>query len=609
MLRRPSWIVAVGLGVCLALPLLTLYTYSFPSQDHFGQMPVLLSMLQPGLYGQDYYVREMSQLTHRAYFNGMIYGLAVGLGLPLAFFLTYVVAFALYVSGAFALGRAISRSALGGICTVLFALYAVRFTVGLLAPFKPIPVAQNYAMPLAVWGLWACYRQRWALGYALFGVASLLQLLVGVLPGLLVLPLLLRDAIVARHFTRPLVPLLLLGLFAAMVYIPMRISGITDSHLLTDREFVHLYGEIRVPHHVIPSTWDGEWFNFATFVLASLGCLWQARRIRPRAQLLCISIVLTSLVLLALGYVFVEIYPVALIAKLHLARTSPFVQLVLLPAIAAYAVQLDGECRHAAAALALTIPLFRWGPLLLLGVLAYDRLSGLAAPASPPRRRVVGFLLRSLGALLLFAAVSAGPSFGALYYEVLTLVGSFLVLALPWLLPAVVPQPGRRVVLGASLAVLGLTMFLAAVATGRRIGLWQVPATPTNALALRFEKTAPPDAVVLVPPSLSDFRLYSRRAVVIDFTCSPPTDAGLLQWKARLEDVLGHSLEPGIEPRLDELFAARTGSQLHEVARKYHAGYILTRWHPTLDGCRVVDRDGPWVLFEVLADDTPARSL
>jgi hypothetical protein len=212
------------------------------------ELPVILTMLGREAFPNDFFVKEMQHYTPRFYSVGMIYVLAkTGLGLSLAYFLSYVIAFSAYFAGTYYLGKTITGNWLGGILTAFFALHAVHFTLGRAQPFYDTSVAASYAMPLSVWGMCACYRGRWLTGYSLFGIACLFQFLVGFLPAALFTPALLVANLRTGTLKTALGSLLCIGFFAGIIYIPMKVTGITQSGLMTDREFVETYAFARCP--------------------------------------------------------------------------------------------------------------------------------------------------------------------------------------------------------------------------------------------------------------------------------------------------------------------------------------------------------------------------
>ncbi|MEO6875320.1 MAG: DUF6798 domain-containing protein, partial [Opitutaceae bacterium] len=126
------------------------------------------------------------------------------------------------------------------------------------------------------------------------------------------------------------------------------------------------------------------------------------------------------------------------------------------------------------------------------------------------------------------------------------------------------------------------------------------PLDPEGILGRRFGAHSPFDAIVLLPPGGDawSFKLHARRAVVVDTKSTPFTDRGLLEWKSRMEAVLGVPLIRHLDPF--EAWRVRTPEQLRTVAVHYGARYVLTRddWHPQLPGHRI-DQEQGWTLWQL----------
>jgi hypothetical protein len=92
----------------------------------------------------------------------------------------------------------------------------------------------------------------------------------------------------------------------------------------------------------------------------------------------------------------------------------------------------------------------------------------------------------------------------------------------------------------------------------------------------------PLDAVFLVPPQETDFRLYGQRAIVVNFKHVPQLSGEIIEWERRLLDVLGVTNVTGF-PRdytqtlasIESLYEHRAAADLFAVAKKYGARYVV----------------------------------
>jgi len=94
----------------------------------------------------------------------------------------------------------------------------------------------------------------------------------------------------------------------------------------------------------------------------------------------------------------------------------------------------------------------------------------------------------------------------------------------------------------------------------------------------------PKDAVFLVSPGESMFRLQAHRAIVVNFKSVPQLNAEMPAWRDRLRDILGvndlHAIQRGftkVGPAMDGLYDRRMAPGLIDAASKYGASYIVVR--------------------------------
>jgi hypothetical protein len=98
----------------------------------------------------------------------------------------------------------------------------------------------------------------------------------------------------------------------------------------------------------------------------------------------------------------------------------------------------------------------------------------------------------------------------------------------------------------------------------------------------RDPANTPIDAIFLVPPQETDFRLYAQRAIVVNFKHVPQLSGEIIQWERRLLDVLGVPDVSGFPHDYTKTLAAigtlyedRPAADLFAVAEKYGARYIV----------------------------------
>lgn len=343
--------------------------YIFPIGGNFPEVPPIELMLNPEMYKNDYYVREMVKFNPRYYYYYIIYFLAnLGTGIPLAHFIFQFLAFASFILACYAIIKIYTNSKLPA-AALTFLCIAASFTdVGNTLIFSTKSVPSTFAMAFAVWGIYFSLRQKWLLGYLFFGLGCLLQFLVGLLPGLMLVPVLAIECFKKRNFKILIWSIALLAVMAGIVYVPMLLTGTTSTQTIDNAEFVFIHAKVRNPHHILPSNWNiGNWLNFICFIIGGLLCIKNADLLEKEAKVNFSVIVGTSLIALFLNYVFVEIYPVAFIAKLQLARTVPFAQLIIFIAVSLTVDRLYRNKQIAVGLLLLIILTLPWRGIAFLG--------------------------------------------------------------------------------------------------------------------------------------------------------------------------------------------------------------------------------------------------
>jgi hypothetical protein len=611
---KQSWQLTSAIYIFVVVASLLIYGYQFPSENNYVEFPPILSLLNPELYKNDFYVQEMIKFNPRYYYNHLIYfSTKLGLNSSASYFLYYSLAFSSVVLGLYTLGKRFGQSKLASAVLAFLGLCAANGTIGFVDLFRPEPIPAIFAMGFSIWGIYFCLCQRWIFGYLFFGFACLLQFLVGVLPGGLMASLLILDVKKNNNLSILVLPFLLLGTMASLVYVPMMLTGDSSTGTITNADFVYIYGKIRHPHHIIFSTFGlRSWLNFILFMVGGLLCIQSADSLRSEDKTKLSLVIATSAFALLLGYIFVEVYPLAFIAKLQLARTTPFAQLMVLIAIS---VLVDEHYRRGNMALSLLLlitPFTKDGGIILFALAG--SLFALKATRYLQILRSRFVTLATVVVLpLLLINHSVSESGVAIANDVNEQFILLLILSFPFLVGNILQSaPKSKVIIIYTLAFcsclilsLGLLNALPEKLSNvfnKRLAIYQISTDEVTTLALRFKQLSSKDALILVPPSSDQFRFYSERAVVFDFRSFPYTVQGIQEWTNRLQAILG-SVNASVS-NSDLLFRQRSSSELVDVANRFQANYILTQidWHPNIKGL-VIDKEGKWLLYKLSEDN------
>ena len=367
--KQPFFILATY--ITIIIPSLLFYGYKLTSSNIYNQVPAIISLLNPELYNEDFYIQEMTQFTPRFYYYYLIYwGVKLGISLPWVCFILYFTAFSSFLIGLYSLGRIFNQSRLSAtVFTFLGFAATVNGRIGHADLFRVDPIPATLAMGLVVWGFYFCFRNKWILGYLFFGLTCFLQFLVGALPGVLMAIPLLVAAIKKKDFKQVFFSFFVLGICACFIYIPMLLSGNTNSGSISNEEFVYLYGYLRHPHHLVFSgfglTTSRGWLNFILFTVGGLLCINSSKSLDKYFKFQLSTVVVISCCLLLVNYIFVEIYPINFIAKLQFARTTPFAQLMILIAIGVLVEEEYRKGKIPTAFLLIIAPILKGAGILL----------------------------------------------------------------------------------------------------------------------------------------------------------------------------------------------------------------------------------------------------
>ncbi len=600
---QPKFFVYLGLVITSFIA----YGYQLASDNLLNHFPYIDILIDPDLYPHDFYVQEFSKFSPRYYYQLCILSL-MSLGIPLSwiYLSIYACAYSGFVLGLFRLAQKF-RASLAA--TAFFAFLCLKSpvgTVGFVALFRTEPIPAIWAIAFVIWGFVFCASRRWILGYLFFGLASLFQILVGVLPGILIFPWLLKDAYSQRTLQKVILPLVVLGIGAGAVYIPMKLTGLTGSEALSHQEFINIYGLIRHPHHIIFSRFEHpQWLNFWVFLsLAILNCI-TLKTITLNEKYKLLSPILVGLLILPLGYIFVEIYPITLFAKLQLARVTPFMQLFGLLGFGLLAQELFRKKSISSVILMATIlvlPNLALAPILLALILTnlwLDRIP-----------KVQSWIALGITASLLTVQIQDNPS------QAIRDLGWLAILWGCLMIPAGVQKlesnpdkiPGISGLLPGLMYSVGLVPLLLLILG---LGGW-LPRPLQNPFDGRVERQwfhnsdlyrlghhiqeiTPKDSLILVPGSNHEFRAYSQRSVVFTIKSMPFSDSGIQEWFKRWQKMREQAPS----------YREHTPQQLVILAQEFNADYVLTHqnWHPEIP-YPVIAREGELLVFQVPRSDS-----
>ncbi|MEG3843687.1 DUF6798 domain-containing protein [Microcoleus sp. herbarium14] len=610
--HKSDWYFNLSIYTFVIIGSLIAVGYKFPIGGNFPELPQIQHLLNPELYKNDYHVQEMVKFNPRYYYYQIIYLLAnLGLSIPLVHFIYQFLAFGSVILACRAIINIYTNSKLPAAAMIFLCLASSFTDIGNTLIFSTKSVSSTFAMGFAIWGIYFSLRQKWLTGYLFFGLACLLQFLVGLLPGLMMMPVLIIESVKQWKFKTLILSIALLAIMASIVYLPMMLTGTTGTQTMDNADFIYIYAKIRNPHHILPSNWNvgGNWLNFICLIIGGLLCIKNADLLRKEDKINFYIIIGTSILALILNYIFVEVYPVALIAKLQLARTVPFAQIIIFIAISLLVDRLYQQKQIAVSLLLLIILTLPSRGILFLALFLFLSIWQSQKYTLPKRYTIFPWIFTA--GTLIFSLIYPLTNSGEIIVDrLISLPVLFSITAFPFILEKLKFSITIKQIFTNFLAVLTTSILILGIAGilpkpmldifQTRVNINAVPRDDLNRLALRFSQSSNQDALVLIPPSVTSFQYFSQRAIVVNFKNFPLTEKGIKEWQNRMETVLGVPLNPQMIWGGNDLFSRRKNADLVQVARKYHADYILTRtdWHPNIDG-QIADKQGKWILYKI----------
>ena len=612
--------------------------YQFGTIDHAEQLPAIYRLMDAGYLVNDFQTNSATAFGPRYYFAQTMAALGGIFPLEAVYAALYLLVYiAIALITAFA-ARDITGSAIAGIVAATLVCSSLSvFHLSTPAHVTDVLLLPRFlAMPFALYAVWQGIRGK-PLQSALAAIpAILMQPLLGLEAAALglaaaiahraALPQDWRLSGLPRRFRRE--GAAALAIFAASLFWLIPSLATSEQGSLSAEEFVRIYGHIRHPHHIIPSAWDWQQYAlgalFAGAVAVSLAELWRRRRDAGggrdnnggranQAPLIAIIVVFAAIgVALACGYLFVEIFPTRLFAVAQTFRlTVVFAWLGWL--IIAYSLSRAlgaGVNRRSLLVMASAVSA---PTLALYKTIACIRRLPRGDSGRDIRRMM---LLSPLAALALAGAVSALHLF-----EMPSGVTLFL-LAIGFAAATMASVSMRRggVALAGLACVLALTLgALYLDRTGRLPPMPPVsdaiarrqPMFTIEEAAARFRaqdrvklahaarEHTPPDAVILIPWRWSEWRLFSERAVVVDWKFFLFTDEGMREWNDRYDAIYAFPGGAGYPTAIGD-------AGLAELRRRYGFDYAIL---PVGAGFRLPTllNTSRWKLVDVTALDAESE--
>lgn len=536
--------LALALGIGFTI---TLAGYSFGTSNHHVYLLDAMRVSDPHLLSRDWFTQ--STLQYHLVFTWLTSSLmklgALKVGFLIGYLLCALVMHASWLGIVRKMGGSVAIYLLS---VIFFHASAAGFGLGMFqflqdGSFLP----SNVASVLTLSGIYFWLDRRNALAGFCLGVAGIFHLNYALIAILAWTLLALLDALRDRELSRLFRPKAMLIGLCVMIPCSLNIlnaavSKWNHSARIPLDDFVQFYCYFRHPHHYAPLTWSASlWIAF----LWPVPLAWWAFKVAPPTEerkklgrIFVFVLGLQAFAFFTAGLFFVA----ETFIQMSLWRFSIFAKLI--------------SCVSAAW---LLIDYFHVS-LRALGVAALGVSVMIVAGLFLPFQADLGGFISS-HRLTFYASAT-----------LMALIGIYFLLALTrWKL---VPLLAGALALGA----------IVPAAVSGRLGLNPFDDEPPEMMELArwCLKNTDVDALFVVPPSDSAFRLAARRSAVVSFKQVPQLNGELIEWKRRLDDVLGTDVArlrgqmPEMLKKMDDLYRDRSAQELFSLARRYDANYIIS---------------------------------
>lgn len=525
------------------------FGFDFAVENHNQYLLEAIRKLEPGTFERDWFTTQTTQ--YHGNFSRLLVLLAA-LG-PLDWMLTLLNA--TLVGGSVLLVYRMVVHLEPAAALWVTAALAGLFIVGQTESFAVTYLQRSYAQPSGIASfLWLLAAERFIAGrmfasglaLAAAGFIHLNYLVLGTLAfGLAQLCL---GGTFAELFKRAIAQfwLVLLVLIASLPTL-LAASG-SGAEVDSAR---HIYFHYRVPHHYLPQQYWPEMIPFIGWMLLGwVGASGALRGSEPgRRWVVLFGSGLAVIALLHQLTTWVFVPPVAL---LFVSRLAPLVQVL------AQGIVL---------------------------IMLYRAFAGTGPTSRPTGLTRSGAVWVAIGTLV----VALGLDFAGIPSRKERPDWLLIALAVPLSLGAAVllarsGSPRWRAAAGPSaIAIVVLAVTAVALHSGlyrfRHSTMVRGPAGAAAQELYAWARSKPPDTLFVVPPMLQDFRVQSRRAVVVDWKSVPGLPLELLEWHRRLQDETG--LDQVRSPTAAEAgYRAMSAERAYTLVARYGAAYAIFRVGP-----------------------------
>lgn len=334
---RANWQLVVPTVAAALILHFARFGYGYGSSDQDETIPLILRLLDGSLFAGDWFIQSQEGLPGvRAAFVYLLAGVSTIMPMWLGFLLMHVASVSAVAAAIFILARRIAGSNAAAIATVIATIVLLpQWTLGGNDVVHAMLVPSTIAWAIGLWGLVLHLAGRDVAAGILLGLAVAFQALVGLhLAAVVGVHLLVggRDRAPQHRLRAAAVFGLPFLLVCTPTFISLIISQWDSASAGAYPPLFYVMASFRNPHHYLPLSFPLS--SYAKFGALSLSGGWAYAFFRRRALLSHASFLRTTAwyagALLTTGFVFTELLPVLLVAKLQFFKITVLGKLLLL---------------------------------------------------------------------------------------------------------------------------------------------------------------------------------------------------------------------------------------------------------------------------------------
>jgi hypothetical protein len=570
--------------------------YYYGLKDHIQQLPVLFREIDGSYLSRDFFVNASDSFGPRFYYLKLIAALEPYCPIPILYLLLTCLCNVLVCFITYLVSRELFR---GSNLAAMMACVLVMTGGGIMLGHSTrlhsrVLIPSFLILPLALLSLWMGIRKKPLICGALSGLASIIHPLLGIESGAIGLTAAGLSVLfeldghsprkIFSKMIRVAIGAIILGLFAFLLWI-VPFNDAIGAGRIDSKEFIDIYGYLRAPHHLIPSTFSAWDYVASLCLLIAFVISWKWWHDDPSTDRALSYRLLTAgvivLLLCAGGYLFVEVFPSRIwmtAQPFRLVLILNWLGLMLVGGtIARIWKRVDAFERSYT------------GWLMLIG-------SGILQPFCMLFGHILELILRSSRSISASRAIHLGLvglslpivtvaliKYGSLRQSLC--ISIFIAISFWFLL-----LPGRSY--RSVVPMLSLCAVIALFAAGR---YYRIPflshyldrlkpivtlsevGGPLEEISAYARENTPEDSVFLTPPLLGRFRLSAGRAIIVDFKAFLYPDRAMAEWKERLSDCYGE-VEGGGFPaarKMDGMYRDITKDRILSIAGRYGATHVV----------------------------------